>query len=346
MLPSTFSSSPELLVPHLTWREMAPLPDPVGRKGMYAGVTGGQLVLAGGSNFPVAPRAGGMKTFYRSGFVRPVGGADQWSYVSDLLPVAAGEGATVQTEAGVVCLGGHNGTTPIADVRLLTWNPAEGRCAVRVLPRLRVAVANAAAVLARGWIYVAGGESAHGTLATLWRLNLANALVDPAVVWESRTGWPGLPRHGCFLAAVTTPLGERLVLGGGIAGPARKQADYLRDVYQYDPDEDAWTRATVLPRGAVLGAVVPMTPDRFLLLGGSDGHDFERIKELGERYRLPSEILAYDSGTDRWTRAGEMPLGVVGASVAEIPTGWVIAGGEYSPGRRTQRVFELRLVGK
>src|SRR5688500_9100712 len=50
----------------LNWRRAADLPDPIGLKGMYAGVSGKHVVLAGGSNFPVPLRAGGRKVFHRA----------------------------------------------------------------------------------------------------------------------------------------------------------------------------------------------------------------------------------------------------------------------------------------
>ena len=96
-----------------------------------------------------------------------------------------------------------------------------------------------------------------------------------------------------------------------------------------------------MPRGAVLGAAVAIDNSRFLILGGSDGHDFERMKELGERYRIPNDVLLYDARTDRWTTAGTMPIGTVGSAVVRLGDGWLVAGGEYSPGLRTPRVFHL-----
>ena len=79
------------------------------------------------------------------------------------------------------------------------------------------------------------------------------------------------------------------------------------------------------------------------MLGGSDGHDFQRIRELGENYRLPKDVLRYHTARDRWTVAGTMPLGLTAAAVIKTDSGWIIAGGEYAPGFRTARVHELRI---
>lgn len=327
----------------LQWRELAPLPDPVGRKGMFAGVSHGHGLLAGGSNFPVPQRAGGKKTFHRTVYVCPLPLADstRWTSVPDALASPLGEGASVVTEKGIACLGGHDGTRPVASAFLLTWNAMARTVARNALPDLPTASANAAATTFAGSIYVAGGESADGALATFWRLDLARA--SAGAQWETLLAWPGGPRFGAFLLKVATPSGPRLLFGGGLPGPAKTQADYLRDAWLFDPAARTWSAAAGLPRGAVLAATLAIDATRAVVLGGSDGHDFARMKELGERYRIPSDVLLYDAAADRWSVAGTMPLGVVGAAVVQDGEDWLVAGGEYSPGLRTAGVYALRV---
>ncbi len=329
----------------LEWRELAPLPDPLGRKGMYAGVSDGHAIFAGGSNFPVPQRVGGKKTFHRTVFVRalPVSEPGQWRTVVAGLPRVMGEGASVTIEDGVACLGGHEGTQPIADAFVLRWDRTANAIVSRPLPALPAACANGAAVFTQGRIYVAGGESPGGPLGTFWRLDPGATRADAAARWEVLPPPPGRPRFGGILIAVTTPAGERLLYGGGLPGPAKSQDDYLRDLWLFNPANATWAPAALLPRGAVLGTAIRIAPAHVLVLGGSDGHDFARMKELGERYRIPSDVLAYDASTDRWSRAGTMPLGVVGAAVIQSGGEWVVAGGEYSPGLRTASVHALRV---
>jgi N-acetylneuraminic acid mutarotase len=63
------------------------------------------------------------------------------------------------------------------------------------------------------------------------------------------------------------------------------------------------------------------------------------MAELGARYRLPDRIMIYDAARDAWRAGGAMPLGVVAAAVVDTGRGWIVAGGEYSPGLRTDRVY-------
>lgn len=332
--------------PALQWRKLASLPDPVGLKGLYGGVSDGHILLAGGSNFPVPARAGGRKTFHRTIYVQPLPLSDRapWRIVSDGLPRALGEGATVTVAEGVVCLGGHDGHQPVADAFVLRWESTTEKVSIRPLPSLPSACANSAAVFADGHLYVAGGESAAGPLSTLWRLDLRVPRTASATArWETLPPPPGRPRFGGILVSVTTPSGPRLLYGGGVSGPAKSQDDYLRDLWLFDPTRQTWTAAAPLPRGAVLAAALRVEPTRVLVLGGSDGHDFARMKELGERYRIPADGLIYDASADRWSAAGTMPLGLVAAAVVALDDGWLFAGGEYSPGLRTSEVHALRV---
>lgn len=332
--------------PLLHWRALAPLPDPVGLKGMYAGASDGHALFAGGSNFPVPPRAGGKKTFHRAVHVRPLAATEPapWRTVADGLSHAAGEGAAVTLADGVACLGGHDGTQPLATAFVLRWDARTGALARRPLPDLPAACANPAAALAGDRLYVAGGESASGPLATLWRLDpRPPATGAPAARWAALPPPPGPARFGGILISVTTPAGPRLLYGGGLPGAPTSQADYLRDTWLFDPVKETWSPAAPLPRGAVLAAVVPESPVHALVLGGSDGHDFARMRELGERYRIPVDVLRYDATAGRWSHAGTMPLGLVGAAVVRAGDAWLIAGGEYTPGLRTAAVHALRV---
>lgn len=334
--------------PKLEWQRLADLPDPVGRKGLYAGVSEGHVVLAGGSNFPVPQRAGGAKQFHREIYVRAVGAAsvEPWRTVSSALPTPLGEGASATTTRGVVCLGGNNGGTEVATVFLLRYSRATRDVERVALPDLPEKAAMLAADELDGWIYVAGGMGAKGALRTFWRLNLERALAEPKTTWETLPALRGDPRFGAFLVAIATHEGPRLFFGGGIAGPARSQADYLRVLEIFDVTAKRWRRGAAMPRGAIAGGALALEGARMLLLGGSDGHDFAQMRELGERYRLPDEVLLYDAAADRWSTVGNMPLGLAGAAVIKVPSGWIVAGGEPSPGVRTPQVHLLRVSEK
>jgi N-acetylneuraminic acid mutarotase len=332
-----------------TWREIDALPDATGRKGIYAGVSNGWIVLGGGSNFPVPLREGGTKTFHRSAYVRPLPiDADQpWQEVPDALAGPLGEGASVSVPEGIVGIGGHDGARLVATAFLLQFNPAARTLQTGPLPPLPAAHANLAATHLDGWIYAAGGETSAGASAAFYRLDLRRVLGgQEAIRWEVLPSWPGRPRLGCILVPVTTPGGARLLLAGGVHAPAKSEEDYLADAHLFDPLTRTWRSAAAMPRPAVLPAALAIAASRIALFGGSDGHDFARMRELGERYRIPNDGFVYDAVADRWVAAGRMPLGLVAPAVVKAGGDWLVAGGEYSPGRRTPRVFVLDPQGR
>ena len=65
------------------WERLPSLPDREGFAGLFAGVSGGALLVAGGANFPDAkPWEGGKKVWYDTVFVRsgrsPGGSPARW----------------------------------------------------------------------------------------------------------------------------------------------------------------------------------------------------------------------------------------------------------------------------
>jgi len=335
----------------LKWERWPDLPDPVGLKGMYAGVHHGHLLLAGGSNFPVPRAQGGQKTFARVLFSRPVamGVEGSWCVFENALPVALAEGASVTTEHGVVGLGGAGAVGAVSSAFVLSWKNGEpGPC--QKLPNLPEPSATPAAVYWRGHVYVAGGENRGVGQARFLRLDLAAALARPDhVTWEELPTWPGPARFGAVFAVLSVDGRDQFLLAGGrtkTTGPA-SQADYLADAHAFDPVARRWTTLAAMPHRALLATALRLDENRLAVMGGSDGHSLDRMAELGERYRIPDRIMIYDSRREAWhVDDGVMPVGVVGAAVAELERGWLVAGGEYSPSLRTAQVFHWELTGR
>jgi len=329
----------------LDWVAVRDLPDPVGLKGMIAGVTGDRIVVAGGSNFPVARSAGGKKTFHRAAWVRPVAADDgsEWVPLGDVLPHPLAEGASVTTPHGIVSLGGDGGAGMLSEVFLLAWNSARGALDLRPLPPLPLAVGSAAASWHEGKLYVAGGDDGRGGTRLWATLDLAAALRDPpGARWEPLPVWPGQRRFGAVL--VPLQFGQRtdlVLLGGkiGTPGPATPQ-DYLADAFAFDTTARTWRTLPPLPRPALLAVAFRIAPDRLVIAGGSDGHDIDRLAEMGDRYRMPGDVMLFDASAGRWSAAGAMPLGVAGAAVVPLPDGaHLVAGGEFCPTLRTPQAF-------
>src|SRR3546814_13950609 len=70
---------------HFDWQQLPQLPDPVGFAGVYAGVSGGSLIVAGGANFPegTRPWSGGVQQWSDQVFALE-GGSNRWTRVGHL----------------------------------------------------------------------------------------------------------------------------------------------------------------------------------------------------------------------------------------------------------------------
>ena len=82
----------------------------------------GNLLIAGGCNFPDIPVAdGGKKAYYRDIYIAPLSNdtAFEWKKIGQL-PQAAAYGVTISTEKGLICVGGTTATHSLSDVFLLS----------------------------------------------------------------------------------------------------------------------------------------------------------------------------------------------------------------------------------
>lgn len=329
----------------LDWQRLSVLPDPVGLKGAYAGISNGWIILTGGSNFPVPRSQGGTKSFADKIYLRSAGlGNAPWRTMPEVLPVGLAEGASVTTEAGLVAIGGQTAQGPVAEVTLFSTDAKGSSIRRTPLPSLPEPSANATAVYLQGHLYVAGGEAGGQGSANFWQLDLAQAITNSGKTsWRSLPSWPGPRRFGAMMVVLIREGREQIFLFGGrlkAAGPASIN-DYLSDAYRFDPQSGAWATAAAMPHRAIIATTIRTGPSTAALMGGSDGHDLERMAELGERYRIPNHIAIYDAQTNSWHTGGTMPIGVVGAVAVDLGSAWLVAGGEYSPSIRTAQAFQL-----
>src|SRR4051794_34706734 len=97
------------------WRRLPSLPDKEGFAGMFAGVSGGALVVAGGANFPgKKPWEGGKKVWYDTVYVLEQPGGE-WK-VGGRLPRPLGYGVSVTHGGAVICVGGSDAERHYAEV--------------------------------------------------------------------------------------------------------------------------------------------------------------------------------------------------------------------------------------
>ena len=348
----------------LKWEYLAPLPDPIGVAGPFAGTHHNALIVAGGANFPGgAPWDGHPKVWHDDVFVltRPDG---QWKKISRGLSRKLAYGLSITTKRGVVCIGGCDADRCYADVSVLQWdakgktvvqsrhlagNDAESK-ATQPLPDLPVPLAFMTGALVDEVIYVAGGTETMGPDATgttnFWRLDLSKSASPEEFQWE-KLPWPADASHRVLAVAAAQSDGSEdcFYLFSGRSRPGGgEETVLLRDAWRYSPKKRSWKRLAGPPRVLMAGAGVDVGAEHVLVLGGADGRDWG--KDLKERHPgfAADMVFLYDTVTDRWTPGGKMPQNQLTTTAVKWhdadgkPT-IVLPSGEIRPGVRSPKVL-------
>lgn len=322
-------------LPSLSFSRLADLPDREGFAGMFAGVSGDALIVAGGANFPdQRPWEGGAKTWYDEVWV--LGSATAKWQKAGRLPRPLAYGVSVTHENEIICAGGSNAEGHYADCFALRW--AKGELRRRELPPLPQPCANHCGAIADGVLYVAGGiDKADSTKAlhTFWSLDLRKADAR----WIRLEPWPGKER----MLAVAGSLGGFLVCGGAAlhadaeGKPAR---DWLNDAFRFTPDH-GWEKLPPMPRVVVAApSPAPVKSTSLYLLSGDDGSKFG-FKPETEHPGFPRDALRFDVDEGRWLSAGPVPFSRATVPTTEWQGRFIIPSGEARPGFRTNEVWQM-----
>jgi len=326
----------------LPWHPLPPIPDALGVAGAFAGTSGGALLVMGGANFPDRmPWDGGTKVWHDTVYVleRPDGA---WK-IAGKLPRPLAYGVSVQTEQGVLCIGGNDANAYYADVFLVTW---DGHAlATRPCPPLQKTLANACGALVDATVYVAGGETAPKvTQCSKGFYALDLGAKEPQ--WKTLESCPGDARTLAMAAAVQ----GRFLLMGGVslsAGPDGKPLrKYLKSCNAYDPAKNTWEPLADMPKAAAAAptpAPALKGKSRILILGGDDG-SLCGFEPPAQHPGFPGTVLAYDLVKNAWSVEQPVP-----APRATLPgvlwnSNIVLPSGEVRPGVRSPEVWAAEMA--
>lgn len=330
---SAMNHSPAL--ERVGWTKLPPLPDKHGFAGVFAGVSRGALIVAGGANFPNQPVwEGGGKHWYDKIFVleKP---DSEWK-TGFTLPRALAYGVSITTDKGLLCIGGADTDKHYTDVFLLEW--IERKIKRTALPSLPQPCAYASGAKVGDVVYVAGGTAtptATQALKTFWSLDLSKRDAQ----WQELPAWPGRER----MLSVAAAQGNAFYLFSGVALSAAPdgspQRTYLKDAYRYEAGK-GWTKLADLPH-PVVAAPTPAAAfgkTQLLIFGGDDGSKlgFQPVKDHPGFSR---RALAFHTDSNRWTDEGEGEAAHVTTALTAWRGGFVIPSGEVRPGVRSPAVW-------
>jgi solute:Na+ symporter, SSS family len=315
------------------------IPAQKGLAGSFIGINNNALIIAGGSYFDKPIWEGGQKIYTDSIFICEKNGEGyRWLFAGNL-PYPVAHGAAVQTSTGLLCVGGENGNQKYGNVFLLRWDAASKSIIIEdgflALPD---AASYISATAIGNTVFVNGGKiQQNGTekiTGNFWRLDPDSDENN----WENLEPCPGGPRFGPSLVCQSNGDYDCLFLFGGKSG-----GNYLRDSYMYDPKLNQWKQLSDMPYPALAAPALPVGGSQIFLFSGSDGHDVDKIQELKEKYRFTNEIISYNTITDTWIKAGELPQGIVHTTALMWNGHIVLPGGEIRPGARTSKVTAISL---
>ena len=324
-----------------------------GVSALYAGVVDGNLLIAGGCNFPDVPAAdGGKKVYYRDVYVASLGDDTElhWQKVGEL-PEASAYGVTITVDNGLVCVGGNTVEHSLSDVIRLSLQ--EGTLQTDTLPSLPVTIDNMAGALCGNVIYIVGGNVNGIPSSAAYSLNLSNL---PAG-WKQLPSVPGAPR----VQPICASQGGKLYVWGGFAAPyGEREASLSVDGYVYNAETNEWISvATPCDKAGNEvslggGAAVPYGDGQILCIGGVNKDIFlkalqgiykgkEYLSHPAEWYQFNRNLMLYSPQTDEWTILGEYEQGArAGAALVSQEDTYYIINGELKPGIRTNEITRIK----
>lgn len=345
--------------PELSFEKMQGFPtaDNCFQKGvsaLYAGVVDGNLLIAGGCNFPYVPVAdGGKKVYYQDVYAASLTDDTvlEWKKIGTL-PEAAAYGVTVSTEKGLVCVGGNTADRSLSDVCLLSLQA--DTLLVDTLPSLPVTIDNMAGALLGHTLYIVGGNVNGVSSADVYTLDLS---ASDGEGWKKETIIPGEPR----VQPVCAAQGGKLYVWGGFASVMETRGPVLSiGGCMYDPETKEWTpvatpcdgdgnevffgggAATSLDDGNIL-CVGGVNKDIFLqaLQGIYKGKAY--LSQPVEWYQFNRKLMVYHPQTDEWTVLGEYEQGArAGAALVSHKGYHYVINGELKPGIRTNEINRIK----
>jgi hypothetical protein len=303
----------------IDWRPGLPVPTSIG--GHVCADLDNRIIIAGGTNWVGEKRVWLAKTYSYDPRVR------KWSELAELpRPVAYAAG--VGTGERLYVIGGTDGKFNYCEVSQFvrtkgrgTWRPS---CP---LPEARV---YAAGTFAEGSLYVVGGTLAGSDLRTATRTVLSYRPNDRQANWSYVAPIPGERR--CLFPAASC--GGKIYIFGGCNVDENGKTVNLADAYCYSPAKDRWKRISDLPQASRAQASATYLDRYIFLCGGYTATDEQSLSEE-PTFGFSSEVMVYDTRSDRYFGASHMLARVMDSEALFIGKTLYVMGGEDKGHHRT-----------
>ena len=334
----------------LLWENLPSLPDKEGFSGMFAGVSNGALIVAGGTNFPNGLHwEGGEKVWSDKIYVLE-NLTENWIEINVRLPTPLAYGVSVTYDNALICVGGEDSVKTYRDVIKIEWTGRHAK--ITHLEPMPVALSRMAGDLLDEVVYIVGGQyNSEVPLASadLWAMHLGKPLLSNG--WKKLTPLPGPAR----IFPVTAVQDDSFFAMSGMEispdGEGRHSVHlpYLNDAYRYisgkGKNRGRWQKIADLPHPVAAAASPAMVlgQSHFAIFGGLDGS----LTGL-DRWKVPPysrKVLLYHTITNTWVPTSSIPHGKSRITLPAVTWNgnYVLASGESGPAKRSPRIFAVKL---
>jgi N-acetylneuraminic acid mutarotase len=349
------------------WARLPDLPDPIGVAGAFAGQIDGDLIVAGGANFPKGPPwRGGQKACHDMVYVLPKG-TDRWITSDSRLPRPLSYGLSIPVDHGLILIGGCDTERPFTKVYRARITPGH-TVRFEPLPPLPRPLAYTAGARLGSRIFVAGGQESLAeprAASHFYCLDLSKE-GSADFAWADLPTWPGEPRIVAAACAIDAGPDSGFYLFSGRNVSPGQPPRPLTDAYRFLPSENRWEALPPSPHCLMAAAALPSPDGRsILLLGGDDGKIFSALeklrreiagapdavtrdslnptlsRQLDEHPGFSRDIVRYDPRSRRYTllKNGMPHPSPVTATAFYSGDRIVIPSGEIRPGTRSPAVW-------
>ena len=151
------TTAPILASPRMDWTRLPSLPNAEGFAGMYAGVGGGSLIAAGGTQFANGvPWWDGGKKIWSDAIYVLEPNAKLWRVAAEKLPHVLGDGGSVTHRDRLICIGGGDETR--GSTRVFALQVVADRVVHTDLPALPEPALKLGAAVMGDTLYIIGGR--------------------------------------------------------------------------------------------------------------------------------------------------------------------------------------------
>lgn len=303
----------EAAAPAAGWERVADLPQ--GNGGFAYGLVGGEIVIAGGTNWP-----GDVKVWLDEIWAfEPKRGS--WRQAGRLeKPVAYA--AFDANPDGIWLAGGSGG----AEAHRSLWQVGKGAVAKRIAP-LPAGAVYASAVVLGDTLYTVGGSDDQSRMDHLrnqvWSVNLRTGAAERLADYPERA----------FGVGAAAGASGRVYVFGGARWDAKAQAvENLASAHVYSLTARRWTPLPPLPY-ANRGPTAVQLDDAHLLIAGGYKNDAEEFV---------SDTYVFDVTGSRYRLTTPLPYKASSVGLVKVGEWLYCLGGEDRKKHRTALVYRIR----